>query len=189
VSAPPRVDPRHAVGCYAGLVPYRTTHCAPPRELVVRNQPLVTAVLATVTGVLFAVVGFFLMPVTDVFVPPPGAGVVMSAVGTVLVLAGVTFAALGLRMRRSRTLLALVRDELTVTVRAGDVPLRHHVIALEDIERVSVEIDDRVTYRAQIVLRGGEVIAIGDATTSARGHYEQVASDIRGFLVGDARRA
>ena len=151
--------------------------------MIVPNQPVATAILAIATGVLFALVGGWLLPVTGFFVPPPGAGVVTSAVGTVLLLAGVTFAVLGARMHRSRTLLALEQDELTVTIRAGSVPVRRHVVRLADIEGVDLE-TDMATYRAQIVLRGGEAIAIGDATTSARRHYERVVCDIRGFLAG-----
>lgn len=169
-------------------MPYRSISCAEQRSLDVRNQPFSTTVIATVTGILFAAVGCLLMPMNTVFEPPPGAGVVMSAVGTVLVLAGVTLTVLGIRMHRARTLLALDRNELTVTVRAGSVPLRRHVIRLEDIDRVGVEMSEMVTYRAQIFLRNGRAIAIGDATTSARGHYERVVSQIRSFLAGEASR-
>jgi hypothetical protein len=166
-------------------VPYRFIPWPAPRKLVVRNEPLTTAFVATCTGTFFALVGGLLLPMTNLVPPPPGGEVLMSAMATVFVLAGVAVATLSVRKRHEKTWLALEREELTVTVCSSAGPARRHVVRVDDIERVDVEIDGDTrgaTYRTQIVVRGREAIALGDAMTSSRGHYERVAAEIRQFL-------
>jgi hypothetical protein len=167
-------------------VPYRTIPRNDPRSLVVPNYPVLTAALAVALGLFFALTGCVLSPLTGLIGAPAGGEVVLSATGTVFVLAGVTMAVLGVRMRRSRTHLALdaSNEELTVTVGAAS----RHVVRVDDIEHVGVETADDgkgPTYRTRIVVRGGPAILVGDAMTSARGHYERVAEDIRHFLAAD----
>src|ERR1700687_6133769 len=110
-----------------------------PCQLVVRNHSVGTAVITCCTGFLLALMGLVLLPMTHVIVPPSGGEVAMSGTGTVLVLVGLTIAALGVRMRRSQTVLALVGEELTVTVRTGSESSRQHVLRVEDIEDVGIE--------------------------------------------------
>jgi hypothetical protein len=162
-------------------VPYRSIPRSDARSLVVPNYPVLTAALATAVGLTFALTGCVLSPLTGVIVSPGGAEVVLSATGTVFVLAGVTMAVLGVRMRRSRTHLALANEELTVTVGAAV----RQVVRLDDIEQVGVETADDgkgPTYRTRIVVRNAPAIVVGDAMTSSRRHYERVAEDIRRFL-------
>jgi hypothetical protein len=162
-------------------VPYRSIPRTGARFLVVRNYPVLTAALAMALGVFFALTGCVLSPLTGLIGAPGGGEVVLSATATVFVLAGVTVAILGERMRRSRTRLALENHELSVTV--GAAPRR--VVHVHDIETVGVETADDgkgPTYRARIVVRGAPAIAVSDAMTSSRAHYERVAEDIRQFL-------
>src|SRR5215475_2136014 len=102
------------------------------RSLDVPNYPVLTAALATAVGLFFALTGCVLSPLTGLIGGPAGGEVVLSATGTVFVLAGVTMAVLGVRMRRSRTRLALANEELTVTVGAASP----HVVRVDDIEQV-----------------------------------------------------
>jgi hypothetical protein len=165
-------------------VPYRSFTLAAPRHLVVRNLPRASALAANITGVVLLLGGCVLMPLAYLTSLLLGAEVLLSAMGTVFLIAGVVIAVLGARMRRSRTFFALERQELTITVRGGG-PERRHVVRVEDIEHVGLDNLDEArgaTYSVQIVLRGGDAIALGDARTSARTHHERVAEEIRGFL-------
>jgi len=171
-------------------MPYRSFVATAPRTLVVQNHPTLTAVLATCAGVLCALAGFGLLAALHIGVAAAGGEVVMSAMGTVFLLAGPALSFLGVRMKRSQTELLLDRDELTVTVRAGSRSVSRHVVRVDDIQDVGLETDDDsagATYRTQIVMRGGDSIALGQASTSARSHYERVAADIRGFLGSTGR--
>ena len=165
-------------------MPYRSNVWPEARFLVVPDYPRLTALIAIAAGSCAVLLGCALSPVTQLFGAPLGGEVVLSAMSTVFILAGVTVAALGVRMRQSRTLLALEREELTVS--HGAHPWRH-VIRLEDIEKVGIESADDA-YRAQIVVRGGRTIALGEAMTSSRSHYERVAADVRRFLEPAQRR-
>jgi hypothetical protein len=153
--------------------------------LVVRNMPRATALGASVTGVLVLVGGAVLLPLACMTSLLSGAEVLLSAMGTVFVLAGATVAALGARMLGSRTHLAMEREKLTVTVHAAWGPERRHVVRVEDIERVGLDNDcdaQGATYSVRIIVRGREPIVLDDARTSARAHHERVAAEIRGFL-------
>jgi hypothetical protein len=146
--------------------------------LVVPDYPRLTAIVAIAAGSCAALLGYALSPMTQLLGAPQGGEVVMSAMSTVFILAGVTVATLGVRMRQSRTFLALEREELTVS--HGGAPGRD-VVRLEDIERVGIESSEDA-YRAHIVVRGGRTIALGQAMTSSRSHYERVVTDVRRFL-------
>ena len=166
-------------------MPYRTVILCPPRRLVVRNHSRATAVAASTTGILFALAGCVLLPLAYLGTVLAGAEVLLSAMGTVFVIAGVTIAVLGARLHRSRTFLAIEREELTIAVRSAGGPERRHVVRIDEVERVGLDNDDDrqgATYSVQIVVRGRDAILLGDARTSSRRHHERVAAEIRGFL-------
>ena len=148
-------------------------------------MPRLTAWAASVIGALLAVTGVAIVPLAQHFGLLSGAEVLLSAMGTVFVLAGVTIAMLGARMLGSRTFLALEREELTVTVRVAWAPERRHVVPVDEIEHVGLDNDDRAegaTYSVHIRVRGQDAIVLDHARTSARTHHEQVAAEVRGFL-------
>jgi hypothetical protein len=148
-------------------------------------MPRVTAWAASAIGTLLAVAGVVIVPLAQHFGLLSGAEVLLSAMGTVFVLAGVTIALLGARMLGSRTFLALEREQLTVTVRAAWGPERRHVVPVGAIEHVGLDNDEHVdgaTYSVHIRVRGQDAIVLDDARTSARSHHEHVAEEIRGFL-------
>jgi hypothetical protein len=167
------------------LGPYRSAAWSAGRQLVVRNIPLRNAMVSAVSGGLLAIAGSALLPTTQMLPRVPGAEVAMSGVGTAFLLVGLTILALGFRMRASRTYLTIDAGELRV--RIGDDRGRHceYQLRVEDVEQVGVEaIHDGLApgYRAEIRLRGGSSIPLGETLTSSRHHHERVADEIRGFL-------
>jgi hypothetical protein len=167
------------------LGPYRSGAWGVGRRLVVRNIPLRNAMISAVSGCLLAIAGSALLPTTQLLPRVAGAEVAMSGVGTALLLVGLTILALGVRMRSERTYLTI--DDGELRVRIGDDRGRHgeYQVRVEDVEQVGVEaIDDGLVpgYRAEIRLRGGASIPLGETLTSSRRHHERIADEIRGFL-------
>jgi hypothetical protein len=162
-------------------VPYRHNHSIEPRRLVVRNHAGLRVAAAAGGGTAVALAGLALLPEVGVMVPPLGSEVAVSAVATVLALAGLTLVGWALRLRRARTVLAIERGLLTVTVHSGREAVSHHVVHLDAIDDVDLEtIDGR--HGARIVARGGTTLAIGDAMTAFLAHHRRHAADVRRFL-------
>jgi hypothetical protein len=167
------------------LGPYRSTSSTVRRDLVVHNVPLRTAVNSGVTGFVLVVAGALLLPMTQLIPSIVGGEVALSGMGTVFVLVGLTLAGLGFRMRAGRTYLSIDADELLVRICDPRGPRREYRIAVDDVERVGVETShDGLSpgYRAELRLRGGAAIPLGETLTASRGYYEEVAGEIRAFL-------
>lgn len=164
-------------------MPYRSFDISPPRFLAVMDHSRTAAVGAMSSGVLLALAGCAFLPMAYLSVILAGAEVLLSAMGTVFVIAGVTIALLGARMWRARTHLELRREELTIAAAGRRQVVR---VRVDDIERVGLDNDaegNGATYAVQLVVRGGRTIVVGDARTTSRAHHERVAEEIRGFLV------
>jgi hypothetical protein len=139
--------------------------------------------VSAVSGLLLALSGGIVLPMTDVIPRVAGAEVAMSAVGTAFVLVGLTIAVLGLRMKAARTYLSI--DSGALRVRVGDDRGPEYELPIEDVEQVAVEADNSgfaPSYRAEIRLRSGRAIPLGETLTASRRHQERIARDIRDFL-------
>jgi hypothetical protein len=166
-------------------VPYRSTIVAARRQLVVQNAPRATALSAFAMGTAFLVTGAILLPLAYAGLLLPGAEVLFSAMGTVMLIAGAAMTALAAHMLRSRTVFALEREELTITTPSDEGDTRRYVVSLADVQHVGLDGgggNHAANYCVRIGLRGTRVILLGGARTSFRRHHERVAAEIRQFL-------
>jgi hypothetical protein len=168
----------------SGHVPYRSILWKPRRLLVLRSNPLRTAMSTCCAGFVLALTGIVVSPITGLLRSPSGSEVATSAVATVFVLVGATLVVRGILMQRSRITLTLEQETLTIHG-CGDQHARPRVLPVHDIEEVGLEVDEAPggsAYRVRICVRGSEPVRLGEAWTALRDHSERVATEVRSFL-------